>query len=303
MKRNDIHTVHFEIISNTNVHWRGLSFVFDNSPAQFNQIADQTTTDAALTTLADGECIYVDLDRMEDRLRSATPLQAVRGTLHTLGMSARPGQRWVIAWKVEGVIYVRDTIAAGAAGATGAAGTGGATGATGPAGATGTGATGATGPEGATGPGGGATGATGPAGTFAAMPFLSGTFDNVYGGSIGIAPFDSWCNVGTQYPTPGGTVIEYVIPYACSGYRFVAYVYEMAFPGINTTTVWVTENNNATRQSVTTSMSNGFTGVQDLGDVTLALAAGDRIGIEMDASAAASGGCSIRFTWDLWLIP
>lgn len=168
----------FEIISNANVHWRGLTFVFDNSPAARNEIADQTTNLAGLTDLADGECVYVDLDRMEDRLRSATPLQAEKGVLHTLGMSARPGQRWVIAWKTGGIIYVRDTITAGPQGATGATGPVGATG-VGATGATGVGATGATGAGGGSGATGatgatgvGATGATGPVGSLDAVDFF-----------------------------------------------------------------------------------------------------------------------------------
>lgn len=51
----------------TNLHWRGLRFIFDNSTGFFNDIQDQTGDVAGQTDLADGWCLYVDLDRTQNR--------------------------------------------------------------------------------------------------------------------------------------------------------------------------------------------------------------------------------------------
>ncbi len=103
---------YFEVVSD-NLHWRGLKFLFDNSTATTNEVEDQLTSVVGLTDLADGECIYVDLDRAEDHTVVGTnPLVAQKGVLRTLGGSSTPGQRFVIAWAVDngsGVdIHIRD---------------------------------------------------------------------------------------------------------------------------------------------------------------------------------------------------
>ncbi len=92
----------FEWVS-SNLHWQALKFSFDNSNGVTNTVAAQTGDSAGLTDLADGECVYVDLDRTQTT--TVTPHKAV---LQTLGGSTRPGQRWVIAWRVGAKIFVRD---------------------------------------------------------------------------------------------------------------------------------------------------------------------------------------------------
>lgn len=89
-------------VAASNVLWKGVSFVFDNSPEESLAVADQTTALAGLTDLADGECIYVDLDRT-----STTAITAQKGALATLGMSARPGQRHVMIVRVGSFFYVK----------------------------------------------------------------------------------------------------------------------------------------------------------------------------------------------------
>ena len=95
----------------TNLHWKGLRFIFDNSTAGINEVADQLVNSAGLTDLADGECIYVDVDRTADHTVSgANALTAQKGVLRTLGGSSRPGSRFVVAWRVGSLIYVRDQV-------------------------------------------------------------------------------------------------------------------------------------------------------------------------------------------------
>ena len=96
----------FEFVAGPNLHWQGLSFIFDNSSQYVQAIADQTTNDtspAAITQLNPGQCIYVDINRT-----SASPVVAQKGNLATLGGSARPGQRYIIAANIGGNFYVRD---------------------------------------------------------------------------------------------------------------------------------------------------------------------------------------------------
>lgn len=93
----------FRVVA-SNVLWKGVSFVFDNSPEESLAVADQTTALAGLTDLADGECVYVDLDRT-----STTAITAQKGALATLGMSARPGQRHVMIVRVGASFYVKGT--------------------------------------------------------------------------------------------------------------------------------------------------------------------------------------------------
>jgi hypothetical protein len=93
----------FEVVSN-NVHWKGISFLFDNTPESVATVNDQLTDLAGLTDLADGECIYVDLNRA-----SASALQPQKGELMTLGISSRPGQRHVICTRLGSNFYVKGT--------------------------------------------------------------------------------------------------------------------------------------------------------------------------------------------------
>lgn len=90
----------FEIVSG-NLHWQGLSFSFDNSSTNSIAIQDQLTSVVGLTDLADGECLYCDLDRSS--IFSITPQ---KGVLKTLGGSNRPGQRWVIVSRIGTKYYV-----------------------------------------------------------------------------------------------------------------------------------------------------------------------------------------------------
>jgi hypothetical protein len=96
----------FEFIS-SNLHWKGLVIVFSNSTGFKNAIADQTTDLAGLTDLADGECIYVDLDRTQDRT-GGLAISAQKAPLTLLGDPSTPGTRWVIAWRYGSEIHVRD---------------------------------------------------------------------------------------------------------------------------------------------------------------------------------------------------
>ncbi len=95
----------FEWIAGANLHWKDLKFVFDNSSGAYNLVVAQETDSPGLTNLADGECVYVDFDRTQNA--TVTPHKAV---LRTLGGSARPGQRWVFAWRVGADIFVRDQV-------------------------------------------------------------------------------------------------------------------------------------------------------------------------------------------------
>jgi hypothetical protein len=54
-----------------NVLWKGVTFLFSNSTATTNVLSDQTIASPGLTNIAVGECIYVDLDRANDRLSAA----------------------------------------------------------------------------------------------------------------------------------------------------------------------------------------------------------------------------------------
>jgi len=91
----------------SNLHWQGIGFIFDNSTARINAVADQLGDQPGVTDLADGECIYVDLDRVVNET-GGNALTAKKGVLNTLGGSAIPGQRWTIASRSGNKIYVRD---------------------------------------------------------------------------------------------------------------------------------------------------------------------------------------------------
>ena len=95
----------------THLLWAGLRVLFDNSTANINEVQDQISAAAGLTDLADGDCVYVDLDRTTDRkVSTANPLVAQKGVLKTLGMSSRPGQRIVLAWRSGANVFVRDQV-------------------------------------------------------------------------------------------------------------------------------------------------------------------------------------------------
>lgn len=98
---------YFEYIS-SNIHWKGLVILFDNSTGYQNVIADQTSNQGGVTDIADGECIYVDLDRTQNRT-GMTSLQAAKTALTQLGPGAIPGSRYIIAWRFGTQIFTRLT--------------------------------------------------------------------------------------------------------------------------------------------------------------------------------------------------
>ena len=93
--------------SGVNLWWKGVGFIFDNSTGIINEVADQVANSAGLTNLADGECIYVDLDRANDRLRAGSPLVPQKVLLTSLGDGSVPGSRYVIAWRTGSEVYAR----------------------------------------------------------------------------------------------------------------------------------------------------------------------------------------------------
>lgn len=88
----------------TNLHWKGLRFVFDNSTGWYNDVVDQETDLPGLTDLADGDCVYVDLIRTNND----TPT-AVKSPMVTMGAPTVPGSRYVIAWRNGSEIFTRNT--------------------------------------------------------------------------------------------------------------------------------------------------------------------------------------------------
>lgn len=91
----------------TNLLWKGLKFVFPNSTGWFNDVADQTVSSAGLTDLADGECIYVDLDYTANRT-GGTAIHAAKTTTILLGSPTAPGTRHIIAWRVGSYVFEKD---------------------------------------------------------------------------------------------------------------------------------------------------------------------------------------------------
>lgn len=91
----------------TNLHWKGLKFLFPNSTGWYNVVADQTSNSAGLTDLADGECLYVDVDYSANRT-GGTALVAVKGVTQTLGSPTSPGTRFIIAWRTGSTLFARD---------------------------------------------------------------------------------------------------------------------------------------------------------------------------------------------------
>lgn len=93
----------------TNIHWRGLTFLFDNSTAVKNEIADQLSDVTGLTDLVDGECIFVDVDRSTNRtVAGPNAIVAQKTVLTSLGQGTPPGSRYVMAWRMGSLIYTRD---------------------------------------------------------------------------------------------------------------------------------------------------------------------------------------------------
>jgi hypothetical protein len=105
----DNFTLYPNTTSPTDLLWQGLVFVFCNSGiagTYENAIADQATPLPGLTDLAPGECIYVDIDELEQiplaNPSGVTALQPQKGTMATLGVPSPPFTRWVIAWCIAG---------------------------------------------------------------------------------------------------------------------------------------------------------------------------------------------------------
>ena len=95
----------------THLHWKGLTFLFDNSSnvttgaaVTYNDVANQTGNSAGLTDLADGDCLYVDLDRT-----TAASLSAAKTSLALLGTGAVPGARQIVAWRKGSSVYTRNS--------------------------------------------------------------------------------------------------------------------------------------------------------------------------------------------------
>lgn len=77
--------------------WASLSVAFGNSPVAYNTINDGSAV------LLDNQCLYVDINRT-----AITALNAQVASLTTLGQSAIPGQRFVIAWRRGNYIFTKD---------------------------------------------------------------------------------------------------------------------------------------------------------------------------------------------------
>lgn len=95
----------FEWVS-SNLHWKGLVFLFDNSTGYKNEVVDQTTNVSGLTNLADGDCLYVDIDRTQN-LTGGSGLVAAKAPLTSVGAGAVPGSRYILAWRFGSNVYTR----------------------------------------------------------------------------------------------------------------------------------------------------------------------------------------------------
>lgn len=80
------------------LEWQDLRVAFENSTGYYNEIQDG---DALLDT--NGQCLYVDLVRGSN----ATVVPAV-AELTALGSPDIPGSRFIIAWRLNDEIYIRD---------------------------------------------------------------------------------------------------------------------------------------------------------------------------------------------------
>jgi len=93
----------------TNLHWKGLTYVFPNSSGWYNDIVNQTADLVGTTDLADGECIYVDLDYSADRT-GATAIFAAKASTKLLGSPTTPGSRQILAWRVGSSVFTKDSL-------------------------------------------------------------------------------------------------------------------------------------------------------------------------------------------------
>jgi hypothetical protein len=89
----------------TTLTWQNLVMLFDNSTGYYNEISNGTQI-----LPNPGDCIYVDIDRTQNRTRSGlTSLTPVYGNINTLGTPSVPGSRFVLAWKTANSnVVVRD---------------------------------------------------------------------------------------------------------------------------------------------------------------------------------------------------
>lgn len=83
--------------------WQGISFRFDGGTAA----ATYNDVGAGSGVILDGQCIYVDLDRTQNRIDPGNPLFASITNLSTLGTGSTPGSRWVLAWRVGTSLFQR----------------------------------------------------------------------------------------------------------------------------------------------------------------------------------------------------
>jgi hypothetical protein len=80
------------------IEWTSLYLVFANSTAVYNTITNGTAT------LADNQCLYVDVNRSTN----AATLTMQVANLATLGAPAIPGSRFIIAWRRGNEVFFRD---------------------------------------------------------------------------------------------------------------------------------------------------------------------------------------------------
>jgi hypothetical protein len=87
----------------TDLLWRGLSYWFANSTATENPVTDVTVATPGLTDIADGQLLYVELNRTTNA--TITPVKATWGSLFALAEST-PGSRHILAWRQHGRVFV-----------------------------------------------------------------------------------------------------------------------------------------------------------------------------------------------------
>ena len=82
--------------------WKAIRFFFTDSTAgvYYNDIAGIT---GSPVTVADGQCVYVDLDRT-----SNATLTAHVASIQTVGTGTIPGSRWILAWRNGSSLYTRN---------------------------------------------------------------------------------------------------------------------------------------------------------------------------------------------------
>lgn len=85
--------------------WTGIRFLFDGGTgsATINEVI------GGIATVADGQCVYVDLDRTTNRtIAGANHLVAQVASLSNIGTSSTPGARWILAWRVGTELFQRN---------------------------------------------------------------------------------------------------------------------------------------------------------------------------------------------------